>query len=130
MLVEAPRPGTRQVVSHHVHGVLRTRRGVARYGPGDFLKLLRRAVDDVGLTAVGEVGVALEPRGSSAVLVLTESHVAVHHWPELDRVTVDVHVCDFEGDNLARARGLATRLEQLIGPAGSEVRWHCRTVSG
>ena len=70
-----------------------------------------QAVAASGLQAVGEnFHRFAEPGGVTGVVLLAESHLAVHTWPELDAVTVDVYVCNLSRDNSAQAH---TVLEQL-----------------
>ena len=79
--------------------------------------LCRRAAAEAGLTAVRECFHAFpadggEPRGVTGVLLLAESHLAVHTWPELGTVTLDVYVCHRSADNSARAeRAIAVLLD-------------------
>ena len=47
------------------------------------------------------------PAGITGVVLLAESHLAVHTWPELAAATLDVYVCNFGADNSARARSAA-----------------------
>jgi S-adenosylmethionine decarboxylase proenzyme len=74
------------------------------------------AVAAAGLTAVGErfhsfpPPLAGGPGGVTGVLLLAESHLAVHTWPEHGVVTLDVFVCNLRGDNQARARHLLDAL--------------------
>jgi S-adenosylmethionine decarboxylase len=71
------------------------------------------AVTDSGLSIVGDFfhgfGVGY---GVTGVVVLSESHVAIHTWPESSYVTLDVFVCNHHRDNTDRARHL---FETLIG---------------
>jgi len=48
--------------------------------------------------------------GHTGVLLLAESHLAVHTWPELRAVTLDVFVCNFAGDNSDKAAALLDAL--------------------
>jgi S-adenosylmethionine decarboxylase len=81
------------------------------------------AVAEVGLHAVGELfhrfpvvaGQALPP-GITGVVLLAESHLAVHTWPELGVVTLDVYVCNLGTDNAGPARRLMARLTQAFSP--------------
>ena len=68
---------------------------------------------DVGLSVVGRQFHAFAPHdtiGITGVLLLAESHLAVHTWPELRAVTLDVFVCNFAGDNSDKARRLVDAL--------------------
>lgn len=80
-----------------------------------------RAVTDAGLQAVGELFHRFPaPGGVTGVVLLAESHLAVHTWPELGAVTLDVYVCNLHGDNSARAESLMRSLEAGFGAARAE----------
>ena len=50
--------------------------------------------------------------GVTGAVLLAESHVAIHTWPELGNVTLDIYVCNFSGDNSAKAEQLMQNLLQ------------------
>ena len=76
-----------------------------------------QAVADVGLTTVGSLfhsfGVG---EGVTGAVVLAESHLALHTWPEDDYVTLDVYVCSYSADNSAKAEQLFALLMQAFAP--------------
>jgi S-adenosylmethionine decarboxylase len=75
-----------------------------------------QAVAQAGLTAVGELFHRFPaPGGVTGVVLLAESHLAVHTWPELGAVTIDVYVCNLEADNSARAELLMAELAKAFG---------------
>ena len=73
-----------------------------------------------GLSVVGQVfhqfGGADGPAGATGAVVLAESHLAVHTWPELRSVTLDLYVCNFSQDNSAAARAACERLIAAFAP--------------
>lgn len=78
------------------------------------------AVHEAGLHAVAELfhrftpaAVARPgaPAGITGVVLLAQSHLAVHTWPELGAVTIDVFVCNFQGDH---SRSAQIALDRLI----------------
>ena len=80
------------------------------------------AVREVGLTVVGRLlhtfpPLAGGPGGVTATLLLAESHLCVHTWPESRQVTLDVYVCNVGADHSSRARELLTQLLALFAPA-------------
>lgn len=81
----------------------------------------RAAVAGAGLAGVGELfhrfGPADGQSGITGVVLLAESHVAVHTWPELGAVTLDVYVCNFGADNSAKAECLMEALVAAFRPA-------------
>ncbi len=84
---------------------------------GALRSLCLDAVRRSGLAAVGELFHRFEPGGGvTGVVLLAESHLAVHTWPELAAVTIDVYVCNYAGDNSARAEALMAALEAAFAP--------------
>lgn len=84
-------------------------------------RLCLSAVTDAGLVPVGELFHRFSPHvegqgGVTGVVLLAESHLAVHTWPEIDGVTIDAYVCNFSEDNSARAQRLMDRLVQAFAP--------------
>lgn len=80
-----------------------------------------RAVAASGLHPVGELFHRFPaPGGVTGVVLLAESHLAVHTWPERATVTLDVYVCNLRADNSARAEGLMAALQALFTPGRVE----------
>jgi S-adenosylmethionine decarboxylase proenzyme len=65
--------------------------------------LCRRACAKAGLVVVAEAFHQFPGAGATGALVLAESHLAIHTWPELDAVTLDLYVCNYSQDNRAAA---------------------------
>ena len=79
------------------------------------------AVAAAGLQPVGELFHRFPaPGGVTGVVLLAESHLAVHTWPELGSVTLDVYVCNLGADNSARAQALLDALLAAFAPARVE----------
>jgi S-adenosylmethionine decarboxylase proenzyme len=84
-----------------------------------------REVERVGLRAVNALfhrfdASGDETAGITGVVLLAESHLAVHTWPELSAVTLDVYVCNFSADHGAAAEQLMTALIKAFDPADVE----------
>jgi S-adenosylmethionine decarboxylase proenzyme len=75
------------------------------------------AAQRAGLTVVGERFFQFEPQGVTGTVLLAESHVAIHTWPEAGFVTVDVYVCNYTTDNSNKAQRLFDALEEVLKPA-------------
>ncbi len=79
------------------------------------------AVAQAGLTVVGRLFHTFDttvhgPGGVTATLLLAESHLCVHTWPETGSVTLDVYVCNYGGDHSHKARELLAQLLHLFHP--------------
>ncbi|MDD3676115.1 MAG: S-adenosylmethionine decarboxylase [Thauera sp.] len=57
-----------------------------------------------------------EPAGVTGTVVLAESHLAIHTWPESGDVTLDVYVCNFSRNNSDRARAVYARVIEALEP--------------
>lgn len=78
-----------------------------------------------GLSVVGRLFHAFQdaagkPAGVTGTVVLAESHLAVHTWPEISSVTLDIYVCNFSGDNSQRAQALFEEVIAAFSPASLE----------
>lgn len=87
--------------------------------------LCRRHTVGVGLTLVDEKWFTFpdyegEPGGVTGMLLLAESHLAVHTWPEQSGVTLDVYVCNFTCDNSGRAEQLMVGLIAAFQPGDTQ----------
>ena len=72
------------------------------------------------LISVEHVGIGTDFDGGGGVtgmVVLAESQMSVHTWPEKRYVTVDVYVCSYTQDNRPRARELYQALLDSFQPA-------------
>ena len=49
-------------------------------------------------------------------MLLAESHLAIHTWPERRGVTLDVYVCNFTADNTGKAQELFDALMLVFRP--------------
>jgi S-adenosylmethionine decarboxylase len=84
-----------------------------------------KAVEAAGLQAVGTLFHAFPatpqgPGGVTATVLLAESHLCAHTWPEQRGVTLDVYVCNFGADHSAKARAVMEALEALFRPGHVE----------
>jgi S-adenosylmethionine decarboxylase len=85
-----------------------------------------QAVAAAGLQAVNQLAHTFPatdhgPGGVTATVLLAESHLCVHTWPEQSGVTVDVYVCNFGADHSAKAHALMDALVALFAP-GQQLR--------
>ncbi|MDI3514119.1 MAG: adenosylmethionine decarboxylase [Gammaproteobacteria bacterium] len=57
-----------------------------------------------------------QPAGVTGTVVLAESHLAIHTWPETGDATLDVYVCNFSRDNSGRARKVFQCVIDALAP--------------
>ncbi len=90
--------------------------------PASLRQRLSEITIAAGLTIVGEKFHSFthedgSPAGVTGALLLAESHVAIHTWPERNAVTLDVYVCNFNHDNGSKARQIVDALINIFKPA-------------
>ena len=73
--------------------------------------LALEAVRSAGGTIVTDIFHGFSPHGVSGVIVIAESHVAIHTWPEHRFAAVDVFSCSPKLDQEAIERAFAAALQ-------------------
>jgi len=81
--------------------------------------LLRQMARIGELTVLGELKHHFEPQGATAMLLVSESHLTIHTWPELSYAVLDVVSCK------ELTAGVTQEMREAAGR-----RLGCREVSG
>ena len=77
----------------------------------DFLKnCLCETAEQIGATVVSEAFHRFSPHGVSGVVVIAESHICIHTWPEYGYAAVDVFTC---GDSVEPRQAVDLLVEKL-----------------
>lgn len=85
-----------------------------------------RAAREARATLVAEAFHQFEPEGVSGVLLIAESHMSFHTWPEDGFAAVDIFTCGEEMD----AQLAIDVLQQAFRAQGTVVRVHTRGSLG
>jgi spermidine synthase len=86
-------------------------------GGADFESRCTALVQDLGLHVVGTRFHQFDGGGFTGVVLLAESHVAVHTWPDQAGVTLDIYVARAEPGTVERAQRLFDALVSHFAPA-------------
>jgi S-adenosylmethionine decarboxylase proenzyme len=78
--------------------------------------LCLHAAEASGMTVVGDSFYQFEPAGVTGTVLLAESHLAIHTWPEHGFVTIDVYVCNYTTDNSSKAECLLRAMQDAMKP--------------
>lgn len=76
------------------------------------LRQIAAVAQELNLTVVKKFVHQFEPHGISIVLVLAESHLAIHTWPELGYLHLDALSCSQK----ANLRGMPKVLKKYFHP--------------
>jgi S-adenosylmethionine decarboxylase len=71
---------------------------------------LLRAAGDCGATVLGESFHPFSPQGVSGVVIIAESHLSIHTWPEYGYAAVDIFTC---GDSVEPEKAAVVLIEKL-----------------
>jgi S-adenosylmethionine decarboxylase proenzyme len=93
--------------------------------PEQLKQVLLDAVRRAHGTIVAELFHTFSPHGVTGVVVIAESHVAIHTWPEHGYAAVDVFSCGSKLDHAS----LRASLQEALGAARVESRELARGLS-
>lgn len=86
---------------------------------------IRRAAESGGLTVLKSSAHDFQPSGFTIFALLSQSHIAIHTWPELQYVACDVFSCGGELDKVVRSLVTSISPEavyQRVVPRGEPTR--------
>jgi S-adenosylmethionine decarboxylase len=97
---------------------------VGRTGARQFGVWGGKAAHPPGLQPVDQLfhTVAGDAAGVTGAVLLAQSHVCLHTWPEQRGVTLDIYVGNSAGDHSAQARELMSALIERFQPEWTEQR--------
>ena len=108
---------------HIIADLYNCQKGELLVSSGKLRELCVAACKEVGLTVLGDHfyqfdGIdGTQQGGATGAVVLAESHLAIHTWPERDAATLDVYVCNYTADNTAKAESVYKILVKALKPA-------------
>jgi S-adenosylmethionine decarboxylase proenzyme len=84
------------------------------------IEYLRKVVSDIagqiGATVIKDSFYQFTPQGVSGVLIIAESHISIHTWPEYSFAAVDVFTC---GDVIDPKNAVKPFVEKLKAASSS-----------
>ena len=69
-------------------------------------QFFKKKIKEYGLNALGEVYHTFDNKAFTATVCLTESHLAIHTWPEFNRLTFDIFLSNYQQVNDGIGRNL------------------------
>lgn len=77
----------------------------------DFLRnCLRSAAEEAGATVINESFHQFSPHGVSGVVIIAESHLFIHTWPEYNYAAADIFTC---GDSVEPGKAAQLIIQRL-----------------
>jgi S-adenosylmethionine decarboxylase len=92
---------------------------------------LRKSLSDVarqiGATVIKDSFYQFTPQGVSGVIIIAESHISIHTWPEYNFAAVDVFTC---GDVIQPKDAVKPLAEKLKAKSNSYIELNRGILSG
>lgn len=82
---------------------------------GAFRQATDQWITQYELNKLGEVYHDFQPAGFTAVICLSESHIAVHTWPESGRVNLDIYLSNYQRNNDGTVQSLYRAAVHFFG---------------
>lgn len=105
------------VTGTHILINARTNNALKLTDAGAFKEFIISLIKAHRLQEVGSVFHTFDGGGFTCVVCLTESHLAVHTWPEKNYYTADVYLCDYSRQN-----------ELLTGLLSNEIKLYFNSI--
>jgi S-adenosylmethionine decarboxylase len=61
-------------------------------------KVLDEIVNKLNMTFIKEISFKFNPKGLSVIYLIAESHIAIHTWPELRLIDLEIVTCKEDSD--------------------------------
>lgn len=78
---------------------------------------------DAGLTVVGKSQHVFQPCGVTFTVLLAESHISFHTWPEDGNIALDIYTCNYFSDNSEKTKTVYNKLKELLKPVREDTRF-------
>lgn len=102
-----------------------------RLQDADFIRgLMLATAEHIGATIVAESFHTFSPQGVSGAVIIAESHLSIHTWPENGYAAVDIYTCgglnpregcDYLAENLLAGE---TRLHEIVRGLPADTEQH------
>jgi S-adenosylmethionine decarboxylase len=81
-------------------------------------EILFKTVKEANATPLKCLVYKFSPQGITGIILLAESHIAIHSWPEINYVAIDVFTC---GEKSFPHKAI-DYLKKILEPQGIEIR--------
>ena len=81
----------------HLIAEVRTETNLTNYR--GYLDIVKLALKKVGLSMIDEAHHVFDNDSFTSTVLLAESHINIHTWPEYKTIFIDIFICNFQKDN-------------------------------
>ena len=80
----------------------------------DYLHYAKKLLAECQTEVVGETFHIFDNESFTSAVILKESHLCIHTWPEFQHLTLDLLLCNYYGDNSAKVEKITSGLCQYF----------------
>jgi S-adenosylmethionine decarboxylase len=108
----------RCITGLHILGGVYTREIKKLSFPGLAKEYIKKVIRKFDLHELGSFYYQF-PRGNgfTGLISLVESHIAIHTWPELHYLTIDVYLCNYSKDNSVICKEVFKEVSHFFKPS-------------
>ena len=89
----------------------------------DLVDLAEQYCKESGLTVVGVKSHEFEGQGITFTILLAESHLSLHSWPENGNVAFDIYTCNFFNCNNDKTRYVYEKIKLALQPTKEDTKF-------
>lgn len=75
-----------------------------------FTQQVDSLLNKYNLEKVGDTHFVFDNASFTSAICLKESHICIHTWPEINSITLDVYLCNYQKDNTNIVKSIAEAL--------------------
>ncbi len=91
----------------------------------EFLRTtLKKAAAEMGSTIVRTTSHKFSPTGTTVIIILAETHISIHTWPEYNYAALDIFICN---ENIDPEIGWKA-VRDTLSPTSFKVRHMTRNI--
>lgn len=79
--------------------------------------------EEAGLTVVGVKSFCFDGQGITFTILLAESHLSLHSWPENGNVAFDIYTCNFFKDNSDKTKFVYSKMKEILQPQREDTKF-------
>lgn len=87
-----------------------------------FIKRVKEILAENNTEVVGETHHIFDNGSFTSAVILKESHLCIHTWPEFSQLTFDILLCNYFGDNSKKTEAIAKAVTQYF--SGQIIKEH------